>query len=445
MASKSTLTMYSTIKKNTRSLKVLNASTPSACSAPRVSFSSSNRLEGQERNFRTDKRPIYVAATRQHVGKTTTSLALVQGLQKRFDKVGFMKPVGQQSLTVWEDETEQQVQVDKDVVVVKKHFNLDHLPYSSMSPVLIPPGYTKNYIDGKITLQSQKELVENAFSCISKLSSVVLCEGTGHSAVGSIVGAGNAEVASWVGAEMVLVANGGLGSTFDELELNRVFCQQHGVSVAGVVVNKVKVEKYDETKYYLEKALMSNWGIPLIGCIPDRPFLGCPALSDLERLFGGSFLSGQVHELRHYTMSDIFLVATSLCEFLNSLRTRPTRTLYVCHASRNDILLGFLGEYQRRKMRGEELEAALLVCEGQKLDPHIVDMLTLDYDPPILVVPQAPQKVMEEINSFTPKLNAFDTSRVGTAVEHYESYIDFDLLLQKTGNVSSVDPVEVAT
>ena len=38
------------------------------------------------------QRPIFVAATRQHVGKTTVSLALVSGLKKRFDKVGFIKP-----------------------------------------------------------------------------------------------------------------------------------------------------------------------------------------------------------------------------------------------------------------------------------------------------------------------------------------------------------------
>jgi hypothetical protein len=42
------------------------------------------------------QRPIFVAATRQHVGKTTVSLALMSGLQKRFNKVGFLKPVGQQ-------------------------------------------------------------------------------------------------------------------------------------------------------------------------------------------------------------------------------------------------------------------------------------------------------------------------------------------------------------
>jgi Mrp family chromosome partitioning ATPase len=47
------------------------------------------------------QRPIFVAATKQHVGKTSTSLALLSGLQKRFDKVGFIKPVGQQHVPVY--------------------------------------------------------------------------------------------------------------------------------------------------------------------------------------------------------------------------------------------------------------------------------------------------------------------------------------------------------
>lgn len=33
---------------------------------------------------------------RQHVGKTTASLGIISGLKKRFDNVGFIKPVGQQ-------------------------------------------------------------------------------------------------------------------------------------------------------------------------------------------------------------------------------------------------------------------------------------------------------------------------------------------------------------
>jgi len=148
------------------------------------------------------KSPIYVAATRQHVGKTTTSLAIMSGLQKRFDKVGFIKPVGQVCLTV-QDEEGFSIEVDKDVVVVRNHFKLDHCKYSDMSPVRIPPGYTKDYIDGFISRSSQRTDILDAFHSIDCSSDVVLCEGTGHCGVGSIVGASNAQVASWVGGKMV--------------------------------------------------------------------------------------------------------------------------------------------------------------------------------------------------------------------------------------------------
>jgi len=95
-------------------------------------------------------RPIFVAATRQHVGKTSVSLALTAGLKKRFENVGFIKPVGQQHLTVKSQETGEEVRVDKDVKLVREHFKLHHLDYKDMSPVIIPPGYTRDYIDGKV-------------------------------------------------------------------------------------------------------------------------------------------------------------------------------------------------------------------------------------------------------------------------------------------------------
>jgi AAA domain len=151
-----------------------------------------------------NKSPIYVAATRQHVGKTTTSLAIMSGLQKRFDRVGFIKPVGQVCLTV-QDELGNNIDVDKDVVVVRNHFALTHCPYQYMSPVRIPrgSGYTRDFVDGHITAESQQHDILQAFQAIDQASDVVLCEGTGHCAVGSIVGASNARVASWVNGKMV--------------------------------------------------------------------------------------------------------------------------------------------------------------------------------------------------------------------------------------------------
>ena len=88
-------------------------------------------------------RPILVAATRQHVGKTTLSLALMSGLRKRFgDRVGFIKPVGQEHVRP----AGEAFSVDKDVELMRMYFGLDHVGFEDMSPVLIPRSYTKRFI-----------------------------------------------------------------------------------------------------------------------------------------------------------------------------------------------------------------------------------------------------------------------------------------------------------
>jgi len=159
--------------------------------------------------------------------------------------------------------------------------------------------------------------------------------------------------------------------------------------VAGVIINKVLPDKYDQTKDYMSRALMDNWGIPLLGCVPDRPFLGHPALADLERLFNTKLISGEKFRYRHYTVNDINLVTTSLTRFLTNLREKPSRTLYICHVTRDDIILGFLGEHQRRKRKGgPPFEAALAIC-GRKdkysLSTELLDMIqTQAEDVPIL-------------------------------------------------------------
>lgn len=297
--------------------------------------------------------PLLVVSTYQ---KTTCSLAIMSGLQKRFKNVGFLKPVGQQHVEVHSDNQNQVIRVDKDVCLVREHFHLDHIDYEDMSPVIIPAGYTKDFVDGKITLESQIRDVEIAMDHVTKASEIVLAEGTGHCGVGSIVGLNNAKIASLIGADMVLVCNGGLGSAFDELELNRILCQHYNVRVAGVIINKVIPEKLEQTAHYMRKAMMQAWGIPLLACVPDRNFLGCPALADLENLFKTQLISGSEHCFRHYDVNHINVVTTSLTRFLENLRLKKPRTLYICHVTRDDLIVGFMGEY-------------VIVCYGIECNP----------------------------------------------------------------------------
>ena len=222
-------------------------------------------------------KPIFVAATRQHVGKTTVSLALMSGLQKRFDKVGFIKPVGQQHIPVMNSQGKE-IRVDKDVQVMKEFFSLDHIEYADMSPVIIPKGYTSRYIDSEINSDAQVEAIRRSFAAQSAVSDAVLVEGTGHVGVGSIVELSNAKAAALVGADVVLVTNGGLGKAFDELEMNRQMFANEGVKVRGVVLNKVMPHKVVQVREKMGKVMMERWGIPLLGVVPDLPYLGSSSL-----------------------------------------------------------------------------------------------------------------------------------------------------------------------
>lgn len=43
-----------------------------------------------------------------------------------------------------------------------------------MSPVVIPPGYTRQFLDGKITLESQLVKIRKSFDTITKANDVRL-------------------------------------------------------------------------------------------------------------------------------------------------------------------------------------------------------------------------------------------------------------------------------
>lgn len=38
--------------------------------------------------------------------------------------------------------------------------------------------------------------------------------------------------------------------------------------------------------------LVARWGVPLLGVIPDEPFLGNPTLHDFERLLKATLIGG---------------------------------------------------------------------------------------------------------------------------------------------------------
>ncbi|MBI2743123.1 MAG: AAA family ATPase [Chlamydiales bacterium] len=369
------------------------------------------------------KKGFFVASTGQHVGKTTTCLGLLSGLKKRFESVGFIKPVGQEQM-----ETACGRHVDKDVVLFKEHFGLK-TAYENMSPVLLPHGFTRDFLDGEIDEKELSKRIQAAYANIDQENQFTLAEGTGHISVGSIVNMNNAQVASLLKLPIILVAPGGVGSSFDQLALNRAVCEKHGVRVAGVILNRVLPDKREMITTYMGRAL-SRWNIPLLGCIPYDPFLSNPSMKDFEQLFETQLLSGEEARMRHFRQTRIGAASSeTYCDLIEQ------NQLIITPAAREDIIRATLQRHWEIKMASphDDLETGMILTGDIPPAPALVEEIRRA-SIPMLYTPVTTYAAMQMITSFTAKIRNEDTQKVREAIAVVESHIDFNRLLDTIHN-----------
>ncbi|MHB8893139.1 MAG: phosphotransacetylase family protein [Candidatus Limnocylindrales bacterium] len=213
-------------------------------------------------------RHLYLAATGQNRGKTTASLGLLDGFRRRGLQTGFMKPVGQRTVML------DGAPADEDALLMRTTFDLPE-PFTVMSPVHIPRGFTKAYIAGEVVEDLGARIVTAHREFADH--DILLIEGTGHAGVGAVIGLSNATVASMLRAPAVIVSEGGVGRPIDEIVLNASHFAAHGVRVAGALVNKVRIDDQPGIARTLERGLALH-GIPLLGILPYRPILSSPTL-----------------------------------------------------------------------------------------------------------------------------------------------------------------------
>jgi len=354
------------------------------------------------------KKTIFIAATGQNVGKTTLCLGILSGLRKRIPSVGFLKPVGQQHIISHEG-----TEVDKDVILFKDHFHLSP-SYASMSPVICPHGFTKDFLDHKVTEVALLQKIEESYRKLSTENDFVLVEGTGHIGVGSIFHLNNAKVAKHLGLDVVIVAIGGLGSSYDELALNINMCRSYGVRVRGIILNKVQENKRDMILEYFPKSLETS-GIPLLGCIPYDPLLTMPTMQDYEHLFRTKLLSGTEHSVRHFTKT--CLVAGSLESYHEE---KGQNQLVITPACREDIIKATLCD---------AIDGGMILTGKKPPAEHIMKAIQQS-SLPILYVPLCCFDAMKAITSFTAKIHNEDSQKVERAIQLVETNLNYDLLLR---------------
>lgn len=360
-------------------------------------------------------RSIFIAATGQNVGKTTVCLGVIAGLKQRYARVGFIKPVGQQHV-----EVETGLKVDKDAVLFKEYFGLK-TDYRFISPVIIPSGFTRSFLDREIGQEALHQQIFEGFAHVAQDNDFTVVEGTGHVGVGSIIDLNNARVAADLGIDMVLIASGGLGSAIDELALNIEMCRRYGVTIRGVILNRVMDDKRSMILEYFPKAL-ERYGIPLIGCIPFSRFLSTHSMEDFEVLFDAKLLAGEAYRYYHYRSTR--LVAGSL----DSYRAEETPgELIITPASRDDIIEEILRRYPKPADASGQLNIGVLLTGRQQPSSDILERIRTS-EIPFLYVPMCSYDVMKKITSLVSKIRREDVRKVQKAIDIVQSHIDFERL-----------------
>ena len=371
-------------------------------------------------------RHVYLAATGQNRGKTTVSLGVIDGFRKRGLSAGFIKPVGQRTVI------EGGVPADEDAVLMKSEFELPE-PLTQMSPVHIPRGFTRAYIEGRVVEDLPARIVA-AHAAFRDARDIVLIEGTGHAGVGAVIGLSNAVVASMLGAPAIIVSEGGVGRPIDEIVLNAALFERHGVRVAGAIVNKVDIDARPGLARTLERGLAKH-GIPLLGVLPYRPMLSNPTL--------GMILEGLQGETVH-TGPDLDTViggvAIAAMRPEHMLEWVEPRTLVIVPGDREDIILTI----------AEARTAAAAAADPADSGAAIGLVLTGGYRPPqpvleairraglfATLVPRDTYAVASDIHDLLVKTHASDHEKIAEIKALVWKYLFIDRVLDVA---TEVDP-----
>jgi hypothetical protein len=362
----------------------------------------------------TETPRVFIAATRQNDGKTTTSLGLLAALQNRFSSVGFIKPVGQRFVEIDEQK------IDEDSVLMQRVFRLN-LPLVDMSPIAVEPDFTRRYLESS-NYDTLVRRIEKAFDRVAWENGFVLCEGTGHAGVGSVFDLSNAAVARILKAKVIIVSQGGIGRPVDEVALNQALFEKEGVEIIGVIVNKVLPEKLDYIREFVSKGLRRK-GLKLLGVLPYQPVLSRPTLElirdelSAETVAGGDQLQNIVGRIIVGAMGAA-----------NAVRLLHPGSLLITPGDRDDVLEAVL----KFVKAGKGSPAGLVLSDALRPNGALLqDLKQLPF--PVLAANGDSYEVASKVHDLIVKIRPSDAQKIALVRDMIAKHVNLDEILEQIG------------
>jgi len=355
---------------------------------------------------------VFIGATGQNCGKTTISVSLMHLARKKYDRVGFIKPIGPK-IEYYND-----FMVDMDAVLMAKTYGLEE-DIALMSPVALHQNFTRDYLAGRLAdLDLEKKIMEAVEELDAKYDLLII-EGAGHGGVGSVINLNNARVAKMLGAPVFIVTESGIGRAIDAINLNLALYRQEGADVRAVIMNKLLPAKRSDILGYLHTAFDGK-GIHVVGGFNYSPILANPTLAHI-----GKLLKLPVHgnpDERSRIIHHIQLGAASSQRVVDALLES---TLVAVTGSRDELLVTLASLYHipdyRHKLAGMVITGHATVS---KISQQILDDSTIPY----IRVEETTSTVFTTLTDDVAKITAEDQEKLNWIRANAEQDIDFAAL-----------------
>jgi BioD-like phosphotransacetylase family protein len=355
---------------------------------------------------------VFIAATRQNDGKTTTSLGLLAALQKFYRRIGYIKPVGQRFVQIDEQK------IDEDTVLMDRVYQLD-CPLVDMSPIAVEPDFTRKYLQSS-NYDALVRKIQQAFDRVAWEKEFVLCEGSGHAGVGSVFDLSNARVAKLLQAKVIIVTQGGIGKPIDEVCLNQALCEKEGVEIIGVILNKVLPDKVEYVAEFARRGLKRK-GLELLGVIPHQPILTRPTLDLIREELNAELLN---HPTR--TNQAVAEVVVGAMDVHNAMNTFRRGVLLITPSDREDIILAAATTLLARK---EESLAGIVLTGTLRPSPGLSSLIS-EMPFPVLLAPEDIYQVASRVHDLIVKTRPHDTEKISLIRDLIAQHVDVNRILK---------------
>ncbi len=358
---------------------------------------------------------IFLAATKQNDGKTLMAIGLISAFMDKFPgKIGFIKPVGQRYVEV------DGKKIDEDSYLVHTIWDMG-IDIKHLSPIAVERGFTERYITSDSNPGKLIEKIRTSYDMVAQGKEVVVVEGTGHAGVGSVFDLCNARVAKLLGAKVILVALGGVGRAIDEIALNKALFEKEGVELAGVVLNKVIVEKCEKIRNITRQGL-ERLGVELLGTIPYRRVLSSPTVREILEEIDGQLLCGE--KSLHKKAERIIIGAMTPHQAIRYFSRRP---LVIMPGDREDLI--FAAVHQAKLTR--KSPPVGLILTGKILPRKSTLRVMCEAQIPIIHIPEDTYTVASKIYQIIVKIHPSEKEKIKISTQLVAKNVNIERILEK--------------